>query len=412
MNLFTKLKLQLWQKVTLGLILGIIFGITVPSYAALIKPIGDIFLRALKMIIGPVIFFALISGVTSMADASNIGKVGLKATLAYLITTCFAVIFGLVIAFILKPGIGVNIDFGQHDRNIDTPSFDLIKFLVNIVPSNVCASFVEFNLLQIVFFSIFTGIVLIKMGSYATPIVNFFNLSSKVLFNMIEIIIQFSPYGAFALTSWAVATQGLDILLSLSKLVAAITIAMIFQYFTFGLLIIIFCKVSPLPFYKKSLEYQLIAFSTTSSKATLPTATKVCKEKLGISHASASFVLPLGASINMDGFAIKLSLTTVFFAQMLDVTLAWNDYLVIILMSTLGSIGGAGIVGAFLIMLPLVLSSVNLPIEGTAILAGISRILDMMTTTINITGDTAITMIIDNSEKQFDKEKYYSKDNE
>ena len=163
-----------------------------------------------------------------------------------------------------------------------------------------------------------------------------------------------------------------------------------------------------MPFYRKSLPYQILAFSTSSSKATLATTMNICRDELGVSEPSTSFILPLGASINMDGFAINLGLTTIFFAQMLGVTLQPHDYLVIILTATLGSIGGAGIPGASLIMLPMVLSSVNLPIEGVAILAGIDRILDMLRTTINITGDATITMLVDNSEGTFDKEKYYS----
>jgi Na+/H+-dicarboxylate symporter len=246
------------------------------------------------------------------------------------------------------------------------------------------------------------------MGTTAEPIIDLFHLISKMILKMISFIVQLSPYGAFALTGWIVGMQGIEVMISLSKLVVAVVVAMVFQYLVFGVLIYVFCRVSPLPFYKKSLEYQILAFSTSSSKATLPTTMQVCRERLGISDASTSFVLPLGASINMDGFAINLSLTTIFFAQVMGVTLAPHDYLVIILTSTLGSIGGAGIPGASLVMLPMVLSSVHLPIEGVAIIAGIDRILDMLRTTINITGDATITLIIDHSENTFDKEKYLS----
>jgi Na+/H+-dicarboxylate symporter len=183
---------------------------------------------------------------------------------------------------------------------------------------------------------------------------------------------------------------------------------MIMQYIIFGLMILVFCRVSPLPFYKKSIEYQMIAFSTGSSKASLATTMKVCREKLGISESSTSFVLPIGASINMDGFAINLGLTTIFFAQAMGVSLGFSDYLIIVITSTLGSMGGAGIPGASLFMLPMVLSSVNLPTGGVALIAGIDRILDLLRTTINITGDATITMIIDKSEGTLDKKKYYS----
>jgi Na+/H+-dicarboxylate symporter len=258
-----------------------------------------------------------------------------------------------------------------------------------------------------VFFAIFTGYTINKMGSSANRLKEFFHITSKMILKMITLIIQLSPLGAFALTAWVVGTQGFEVMISLSKLVAAIVIAMILQYLIFGILIYVFCRISPIPFYKKSLDYQVLAFSTSSSKATLGTTMEVCRN-LGISESSTSFVLPLGASINMDGFAIRLALTAIFFAQVMGVTLETHDYFIIILTATLGSVGGAGIPGAYLIMLPMVLSSVNLPIEGVAILAGIDRLLDMISTTINITGDATITLIVDNSEGTLDKEKYYS----
>ena len=400
--------MKLWHKVSLGLILGVVFGVILPEYAQKVKPIGDIFLRNIKMIIGPLIFCSLVSGITSMSDPTTLGRVGMKATFAFLGTTCFAVLFGLCVAIIVKPGLGVEIDLGHNTQAINVKQFDIVSFIVNIFPDNIFKAFANDSLLQIVFFAIFTAVVLVKMGSYSTPAVHFINLSGKVVFKMISFVILLSPYAAFALTAWVISTQGLHILFSLSKLVMSVALAMTLQYLIFGAMISVFCKVSPIPFYKKSLEYQILAFSTSSSKATLPTTMDVSHNKLGISQSSTSFILPLGASINMDGFAINLSLTTIFFAQLIGVELFWHDYFVIVLTATLGSIGGAGIPGASLIMLPMVLQSVNLPVEGVAIIAGIDRILDMFRSVINITGDVTITMLIDNNEGYFDKEKYYS----
>lgn len=400
--------MKLWKKVTLGLILGIMFGIYFPEYVFYIKPVGDIFLRLIKMIIAPLIFFSLVAGITSMSDPTSLGRVGIKAVAAFLGTTFFAVVFGLTVALVLKPGHGVHINFDVASNISQEKSFNMIDFFVNIVPDNVVGAFANSNVLQIVFFAIFSGLILNKMGTSAAPVKDLFHRLSKMVLKMISMIIQLSPYGAFALTSWVVGTQGFDVMISLSKLVAAVVIAMICQYGIFGMLIYVFCRMSPLPFYKKSLEYQVLAFSTSSSKATLATTMQVCRERLGISESSTSFILPLGASINMDGFAINLALTTIFFAQMMGIDLAVHDYLVIIITSTLGSIGGAGIPGASLIMLPMVLSSIHLPIEGVAIIAGIDRILDMLRTTINITGDATITLIIDNSEGTLNKEIYNS----
>jgi Na+/H+-dicarboxylate symporter len=400
--------MRLWHKVTLALILGIVFGIYMPNYAEQVKPIGDIFLRLIKMIINPLIFFSLVSGITSMSDPSSLGRIGIKSTAIFLITTCFAVLFGVSTAYILKPGIGLLIDFGLQNDFTSAPSFNIIEFFVNIIPSNALGALASNNILPVVFFAIFTGITINKMGSSANALRSFFHTMSKMVLKMISMIIVLSPYGAFALTAWMVGTQGLEALLSLSKLVTAMTIAMLFQYLVFGLLILIFCQMSPIPFYRKSLEYQIIAISTGSSKASLSTTMKVCTENLGISDTSTSFVLPLGASINMDGTAIKLGLAALFVAQIMGMELSMMDYFIMILTSTIGSIGAAGIPGAFMVMLPMVLSSINLPIEAVALFAGVDRLLDLLSTTINITGDATITLIVDNSEGNLDKDKYYS----
>ena len=400
--------MKLWQKVILGLAFGIIFGWYSPDYVSYVKPIGDIFLRMIRMVIAPLVFFSLVSGVTSMSDPASLGRIGMKATAAFLGTTFFAVLFGITVAILLKPGHGINIDFGSPNTELSAKSFDIVTFFVHLVPDNILGSFVNDDVKQVVFFAIFTGITLNMMGKSALPIKDLFHTIAKMILKMISMIIQLSPYGAFALTAWVVGTQGIEVMISLSKLVIAVVIAMAAQYLIFGLLILIFTRMSPIPFYKKSLDYQVLAFSTSSSKATLPTTMQVCREKLGVSESSTSFVLPLGASINMNGFAINLGLCTIFFAQIMGVTLGIHEYFIIVLTSTLGSIGGAGIPGASLIMLPMVLSSVNLPIEGVAVLAGIDRILDMLRTTINITGDATITLIIDDSEGTLDREKYFS----
>ncbi len=402
-------KIQLWHKVTIGLVAGVAFGVAFPDYVQQIKPLGTIFLRLISMIITPLIFCSLVSGITSMQDPASLGRVGMKATIAFLLTTCFAVLFGIFIATILEPGVGVHIDFNYDKTAVTAKHFDLVSFIVEIVPDNAMKAFADSTkLLQVVFFAIFTGVTINKLGSNVSGVKNSIQMITKIVFKMISMIILLSPYAAFALTAWVVGTQGLGILLSLSKLIGAVVIAMFCQYLIFGLLILVFCRISPIPFYRKSIVYQALAFSTSSSKATLPTTMQVCKEELGVSETSCSFILPLGASINMDGFAINLSLTTIFFAQMLGVSLDFHDYLVIMITSTLGSIGGAGLPGASLIMLPMVLSSVNLPIEGVAIMAGIDRILDMLRTTINITGDATITLIVDHLEGQMDEAKYYA----
>ncbi len=401
--------MKLWHKVFLGLILGVIFGVYTPQHVETIKPIGTVFLRLIKMVIVPLLFFSLVSGITGMRDPSSIGRVAKKAVIAYLGTTCLAVTFGLGVAYILKPGAGVVLNMGQvAEKNFKESNFDLLDFFIKIVPDNVFQAFATSNILQVVFFSIFTGIIINGMGSSADPLRNFIHAAAKLVLKMIAIVVQLSPYAAFALTAWVIGDQGLDIIYTLGKLVQAIILAFILQYLIYGLIIFVFCRISPIPFYKKSIEYQMIAMSTGSSKASLATTMQVCRNRMGVSESSTSFVLPLGASINMNGLSIKLGLSVIFFAQAMGVDLALSDYIVIILTGTLGSIGGAGIPGSFIIMLPVMLTSVGLPIEGVALLVGIDRILDLLSTTINITGDATITLVIDSSEGTLDKEMYNS----
>jgi len=401
--------MKLWHKVFLGLILGLFFGVYLPQHVDIVKPIGTVFLRLIKMVIVPLLFFSLLSGITGMRDPSSIGRVARKSVFAYFGTTCFAVVFGLSVAHIMKPGYGVVLDLGPvPESNFRESSFDIINFLIEVVPSNIFVAFADSNILQVVFFSIFTGVIINNMGSVADPLREFIQSAAKLVLKMIAIIVELSPYAAFALTAWVVGTEGLDIMISLGKLVGAIVIAYILQYLIFGLFIIVFCHLSPIPFYKKSIEYQMIAISTGSSKASLATTMQVCRQRLGVSETSTSFVLPLGASINMDGLAIKLGLSVMFFAQIMGIELSLNDYMIIILTGTLGSIGGAGIPGSFIIMLPIMLTSVGLPIEGVALLVGVDRVLDLLSTTINITGDATITLVVDSTEGTLDRDMYNS----
>ena len=401
--------MKLWHKVFIGLILGLFFGAYLPQHVDIVKPIGTVFLRLIKMVIVPLLFFSLLSGITGMRDPSSIGRVARKSVFAYFGTTCFAVIFGLSVAHIMKPGDGVILDLGSvPESNFRESSFDIINFLIEIVPSNIFVAFADSNILQVVFFSIFTGVIINGMGSVADPLREFIQSAAKLVLKMIAIIVELSPYAAFALTAWVVGSQGLDIMVSLGKLVGAIVIAYILQYLIFGLFIIVFCRLSPIPFYKKSIEYQMIAISTGSTKASLATTMQVCRQRLGVSETSTSFVLPLGASINMDGLAIKLGLSVIFFAQIMGIELFLSDYMIIILTGTLGSIGGAGIPGSFIIMLPIMLTSVGLPIEGVALLVGVDRVLDLLSTAINITGDATITLVVDSTEGTLDRDMYNS----
>lgn len=401
--------MKLWHKVTIGLFAGVAFGILKPEWVSYTKPLGDVFITLIKMIIIPLIFFSLISGMTSISDSKSLGRIGIKSCVAFLMTTAFAICIGLTTGLLLRPGEGVDLQFDTPEIGPSGKTISIMQILMDIIPDNAIGAMADGKMVQVVFFAIFTGVCMNLMGKDAKPLITFCRDAAQLVFKMIHLIIELSPYGAFALTAWVVGTQGTEVLLSLGKLVSCVLISMLLQYIIFGILIFLFTGLSPFPFYRKSFEYQTLAFSTSSSKATLATTMEVCRDKLGISGPSTSFVLPLGAAINMDGMAIYLGMCAVFFAQALGVTLYAHDYVLIVLTATIGSIGAAGVPGGSMVMLPIILSTINMPIEGVALIAGIDRILDMLRTTVNITGDSTITLIIDHSEGKLDKKIYYSK---
>lgn len=399
-------KIVLWQKVLIGLLLGIFIGIVFPSFSFYIDPIGKIFLRLIMMVAPFMIFTSLVSGIISISYEKLI-SVAKQTIFAFFSMSIFAVLFGIFLGNVLHPGQGVTIKQDLTQVISSEVSFDFKDFLINIIPDNIIAAFVNNNFMQIVFLAMFVGIILNKTHN-KDKVKHTFNLFLNFIIKVISSIMILAPYATCALISHSVATLGFDMLISLSKLVFAILIAMVLQYFIFGILIKIFAKISPIPFYKKSIEYQAIAFSTSSSKVALPITIEVCEKKMGTSETAAQFILPLGASINMSGLAIYLSLCTIFFAQIYNIDLNMQDYIIISITSIFGSIGGAGVPGSSLIMLPLVMSSVNLPLDSIVYVAGIDRFLDMIRTTVNITGDCAITIILDARMKTLNLKKYYS----
>ncbi len=398
--------MQLWKKVLIGLILGCAVGFILGPQASVLKPIGDIFIRLIKMIIVPLILCAVISGVSSIGETTKLGRIGLKAAIAYFITTIFAVCIGLGTGALLKPGQGFQLpqDF-SHSVSSST-NFSLLNSCLDIIPDNIFGAMSQGTILQVVFFAIFAAICINKLGQEGERVASFFKSFSVLIFKMITLIVQLSPYAAFALTAALVGSQGQQVLKSLSYLIFCGMVAFLLQYLVFGVLIRLFAKVSPIPFYKKSIEYQTIALSSSSSKAALPTTMSVCKDKLGVSQTGSAFILPLGATINMDGLAIYLGLCAVFVAQATGVELTIANYAAIVSTCTMGSIGGAGIPSAALIFMPIVLGSVGLPVEGVALIAGIDRVMDMMRTTISITGDAAVTVVVDAWEGLLDKKSY------
>ena len=416
--------MKLWQKVVVGLVLGIIFGYLMNANGPLqydgkayikdyLYPFGTTFINLIKMVVIPLIFFSLISGVTSMSDQGAFKRVGIKAVVAFLSTAAFAVVIGLVFGTVFHPGQGIQLEELLKNAPAATATkhaeFTLQTLLNDIIPDNVIKAMGDNDhILQVVVFAIFTAATINAVGEKGRIVRDFCQSAAQVIFRMIEMIMRLSPYGVFAIISYLVASQGMGIVKDLAVLVLTVAGALFLQYLLFGLMLIVFGRLSPIPFYKKVLETQSFAFSTSSSKATLPTAMRVASERMGVSKNNTSFVLPLGASINMDGTAIYLGICSLFFAQAYGITFSFHQYLLLIFTATLGSIGAAGIPGGSIMMMGMVFGSVGLPLDGIAVILGIDRILDMLRTTVNITGDSVITLLVDKSEGTFDEQAYYN----
>jgi Na+/H+-dicarboxylate symporter len=402
---------KLWQKVLIGMLLGIFVGHYYGEDAIALKPFGDVFINMIKMVVIPLIFFSILNGVSNISDANTFGRMGAKALGVYTFTTVFAITTGLTFATIFEPGIGLNIDLGSYTGDL-TSTKTIGSILMDIIPINPIDSMAKGNTIHVVVFAFFTGFALILIGDKGSDVKNFVVSATHLVFKMIELIIKLTPYGVFAIMSWVVGKYGLDVILSLGKFVLVVIGALSVQYLLYGILLLFFGKLNPIHFYKKMIETQTVALATVSSKATLPLAMRELVQKVGVSRQASSFILPLGASMNMDGVSIYLGICTVFFAQIFGIDLTFSQYLIIILTCTIGSIGAAGFPGGSMIMMGMVLSSVGIPLEGISLILGVDRFLEMLRTVINITGDCAVTVIVDSWEGTLNRNVYNSTEEE
>lgn len=415
--------MKLWKQVLIGLALGIIAGLTLEKdIARELKIFGTIFMNLIKMVIVPLIIFALLSGITSISGEGNFTRVGIKGFSAYILTAVFAVIIGITAGHIMKPGVGINMQELIHQSesgnkkafedtlNVAKTNKTAKDFLIELIPTNPIKAMADDKYLQIIVFTIFIGIIINSVGDKAKPIKDLINSSSAIFFKTIEVIIKLAPLGVFGYMAFSIADQGPEILRSLARLIVTVLVACLIQYIIFGFLIAFFGRISPFPFYRKIFFTQSLAFSTSSSKATLPTAMTQLQERLGVSKTNSNFLMPLGVCINMDGTAIYLGICALFFAQGFGIDLTMQNYLMLILTCTLGSIGAAGIPSGSIIFMSMVLGSIGIPVEGIVVILGVDRVLDMVRTTINITGDSAITLIVDKTEGGLNEKVYFAKD--
>jgi len=397
--------MKLWTKILIGLIAGVIAGLILGPKAEYIKPIGSLFINAIKMLIVPLIFSSLIVGVTGMKDTKKMGRIGLKTVLFYLGSTAVAISIGLAIGHIFEPGAGVQLVATEAMSAKTPPAF--IDTLIGMVPRNPVAALASGNILQIIVFAVLMGISINLIGEKGKPVADFFESMAEVMYKLTALVMELAPFGVFALIAWVTGKFGMSLLLPLIKVILAVYLGCIVHaLFTIGGAITFLGKLKPARFFKGIIDAQMVAFTTTSSSGTLPVTIDCARKKLGVSKSISSFVLPLGATINMDGTALYQGVCALFVAQAYGIDLTMGHYITIVLTATLASIGTAGVPGAGLIMLSLVLSSVGLPLEGIAIIAGIDRILDMARTSVNVTGDAMVAVLIAKGEGELDEDIY------
>lgn len=398
---FKRLSLTTW--IFIALILGVLAGLALqgaPDIAdTYIKPFGTIFLNLIKMIVVPLVLFSIIAGVVSLDDVKKVGAIGGKTILFYLVTTGFAVTLGLIFANVMNVGAGYVMDTQDLSYEAtDPPSF--IDTIVNIFPSNFFQPMADATMLQVIVIAVVFGFGMIAAGKKAKPVIEICNAMSDVCIAIMRGIILVAPFGVFGLICPVIANNGIDVLRPLLWLIVVAYLAMICQIvLVYSGIIKVFARMSPLKFLRSEMPVMGFAFASASSVGTLPINME-CTEKMGVSKEVTSFVLPLGATINMDGTAIYQGVCAIFIAQVFGIDLTLGQQFTIVMTAVLASIGTAGVPGSGMIMLAMVLQSVGLPVEGVALVAGVDRILDMMRTTVNVTGDAAVATCVDAMQKR------------
>jgi Na+/H+-dicarboxylate symporter len=364
--------------------------------------VGQVFLRLLQVIVIPLVLVSLIAGTAALEDISRVGRVGLKTLALYLITTAIAISLAMGAALLLRPGAGVPPpDAGSYVAK-EAPPF--VETLINIFPRNVFEAMANGQMLPIIVFAVFFGLAITLAGKPGQRVLSFIKELDTVVMKLVWIIMLLAPYGVFALVARTFATLGFDGIWILGKYFAVVLgVLILHAAITYPILLTTLARLSPLRFLKSVREVQLFAFSTASSNATIPVTLRTVEEKLGARNSIASFSVPLGATVNMDGTAIMQGVATIFIAQVYAIDLSTVDLLMVILTATMASIGTAGVPGVGLLMLSMILTQVGLPVDGIALIIGIDRLLDMVRTAVNVTGDCAVSCIVAKSEGEWDR---------
>jgi Na+/H+-dicarboxylate symporter len=401
------LKTKLHTKILFGLIAGVPLGLLLGPRAEAIRPIGDVFIRLIWMIVVPLVFSSIFAGTASLGDVRKLGRIGARTILYYIVTTSIAITLGLLLASVFKPGSGIGEttkaallesyeEEAMADIEIASARPGVVETLARIVPRNPFESLSSGDMLQIIFFAIAFGIAATVIpGGKGKILIDFFEAVSGAMTQLVRMVMKLAPIGVLALVAAVVGRFGAGIILSLAKYAAIVAAGLALHAgIVYSAAVWTFSRMNPLFFFRGIRPAQIIAFSSSSSNATLPVTIQCAEENLGVPKDVASFVLPLGATINMDGTALYQGVATVFIAQVYGIPLTIVDMLTIVLMATLASIGTAGVPSVGLITLTMVMRTIGVPLEGIALILGVDRILDMCRTVVNVTGDASAAVMV------------------
>ena len=401
-------KLGLTSKIFIGFALGIILGLIFGEKVTVIKPLGDIFLTLIKMIVVPLVFCSITSGVASIGDINKLKRIGSITLIYFVVATMLAGIIGLVIAQLVQPGSGVELNMIQaNSKNEAKDMPTLAKTLLDMFPSNPIKALVDGNLMQIIVFSLFLGVSLTLLGEKGKKAIELFDIGTEAMYKMTAIVMDFSPIGVAALMACSIGEYGLKIFGPLGKFILTDYLGLLAVILLLYVPMLKFIAKIPLGyFFKKVLQIWLVTASTTSSSGTLPVTISVTKKKFGVSDELAEFILPLGATMNMNGAVVYYSAAVMFVSQIYGVTMDLSQQVLIIILATIISIGSPGIPGGGIVMTIMLLTTMGLPMEIVGMIAGIYRIIDMGHTTLNVTGDVITSLCIGRSENAIDDSVY------
>ena len=401
-------KLGLTSKIFIGFALGIILGLIFKEKVLILKPLGDIFLTLIKMIVVPLVFCSITSGVASIGDINRLKRIGSRTVIYFVVTTTLAGIIGLLIANFVQPGAGVDLNMIQASSKFQAKEMPtLAKTLLDMFPSNPIKSMVDGNLMQIIVFSLFLGVSLTMLGEKGKKVIDLFNSGTEAMYKMTAIVMEFSPIGVAALMACSIGEYGIKIFGPLGKFIMTDYLGLLTVIIIMYIPMLKFIAKVPLGyFFKKVLQIWMVTASTTSSSGTLPVTIGVTKKRFGVPDEIAEFILPLGATMNMNGAVVYYSAAVMFVSQIYGIHMELSQQILTIVLATIISIGSPGIPGGGIVMTIMLLTTMGLPMEIVGMIAGIYRILDMGHTTLNVTGDVVTSLCISRSEKVLDDSVY------